>query len=185
MFIHPTNMKKAILLQALLTLLLTNSATAQLPAVTVYVYAQESVKGIKPTTEVAESSSANPTKEIKPSTSSSLAYFAYLTYGGKAKLQVTGIWINGKAYNVKTEPITKTPVTIPQENSQEIILVPATKNKVILISPASLIAKPAKLMGAKKKAVESGRVVVVYIVNGIKYYKAIDKINILETKYLS
>ena len=149
---------------------------AQGPVVKLYAYSQATLKGVNQKDVVAENG-----EDIKVKSKSGLNYLIYLSYNGTSPVKVTGVWINETAYNVKTESIKKTPVEMGNNNdSKTITLVPKTKNKVLLLTPGSVIDNPAKLTGAKKKAVEDGELVVCYTVKGKKYYKAVNKVTVLE-----
>ena len=173
---------KKILFSFLCINLLAASVSAQ--TVKVYAYSQPGLKGVNQKDIVAENG-----QEIKVDPSSSNNYLLYFTYSGTAPIKISGVWLNGKAYNVKTEPIKKTPVELKDDNATEdsktITLVPKTKNKVIQLTLSSKIDNPAKLSGAKKKDVESSELVVSYSVNGKKLYKTVKKITVLKASVSS
>jgi hypothetical protein len=176
-------MKQKILPLLLIALICCSAMFAQ-PAVKIYAYSQVTTGGMKPSDVVTENG-----EKIKAESKSPLSYLLYFTYSGSAPVKITGIWINQKAYNVKTGVIKKTPVTIPEnnaiENSKNITLVPKTKNKVLQLELASPITDPVSLSGDKKKAVKESELVITYTVNGKKYYKAVKKITILKPAFAS
>ena len=171
-------MKQKILPALFITLIFCSALFAQ-PVVKIYAYSQETTPGMKRSDVIEEGG-----EKIKNDAKSPVAYHLYFTYSGSAAVKITGAWINKKAYNVKTDVVKKTPVVIPENNaieqSKNITLVPKTKNKVLQVNLASLMNDAGSLTGAKKKAVEESELVISYMVNGKKYYKAVKKITMLK-----
>lgn len=66
-------------------------------------------------------------------------YWFYLSIPKKEKINVTGLWIDGKQYEIKQDSITDIPVKkiiyTGIEKNDTIIMVPATSNNVLLIYP--------------------------------------------------
>jgi hypothetical protein len=127
-------MKKRMLISFICLLVIITSGFAQVKKV--YAYKQASIPGIIP------SSDENDIKE--PGTKiferkQNYNYWFYLSILKTEKINVTGLWIDGKQYEIKSETISKLPVKkivfTGLDKNDTTIMVPVTSNKVLLIYP--------------------------------------------------
>jgi hypothetical protein len=147
------------------------------PLVKVHAYSQATLAGAKPGGVIEEGGN-----EIKTVPSEKFNYFFYAEYRPQFKFTLTGIWIKGKRYGVKKEPVLTTPVTInadPLEGSAKTTLVPATTHKVIYFYPAGLQATGSKPTAWLKNLLETADLVIKYQWKGKTWYYAVKKINML------
>lgn len=171
---HLIIMKK-LFSAGLIFLIAFGNIKAQTSEIKIYAYSQEVSKGIKPQNEISENG-----QEIKTGSTSSLNYLLYFTNNKKTSVKINEVWINQKAYDFKTEEIIKTPVVIQNAViKEEKELVPATKNKVMLITLTGL-KKDSKPVNTLKSSLKNSELVIFYIINGKKLYKTIKKIEILK-----
>lgn len=106
------------------------------PVKKVYGYKQANIPGILP--DYSEENDIKPTGKTKPK--QNYNYWFYLEFPKTEKINLTGLWIAGIRYDIKTDSITDLPVrkivyTGTQENDTT-IMVPFTKNKIILVHPS-------------------------------------------------
>ena len=139
---------------------------------------QQSVSGGKrPTAAINEKNvagtvAATPRKNL----------WLYLALPAKTVVSVTELYMDGKKYKVKTEKIVKTPVeytdaAIPDE-PKTTVMVPATKQPVVKLTPLSAVAfSPNSTL---RKLLAANEVVVGYTVKGKKYYTALKKLTYLD-----
>jgi hypothetical protein len=102
-------------------------------------------------------------------------YFIYLIHSKNSRVIPVQMWLRGKLYSIKTNPITQTPVEMHDNmipsNPTKITLVPKTEQQVVQLLPiASTISKT--IVG-KDKA-KANEAVVVYKLNG-KFYTVTQK----------
>ena len=89
------------------------------------------------------------------------------------------MWINGEPYSVKMDIISTTPVVHGSETmGNRTELVPATSQKVILLSPAPYTE--TKNIGDVRSIASSNELVLVYRQNGKFYYSALNELTQLE-----
>ncbi|HEX6335179.1 MAG TPA: hypothetical protein VFZ78_13190, partial [Flavisolibacter sp.] len=106
-------------------------------------------------------------------------YFIYMT--GSSRIYPAEMWIHGEPYSVLVEPVS-TPVeyrSSQSENVQPIVLVPATSEKVIRLTPAPAIE--AKLTATGRKLSTDNALVVVYKANGKFHYQVLAELKQLPT----
>jgi hypothetical protein len=157
----------------------TSAAIGQkLPVIKVYAYSQATLKGAKPGGVVEEGGN-----EVKQSSTQNINYYFYIEYRAKEKFSVSSLWINGKSYQVKTDTIRQTPVegnaADASLSSKRKILVPATKNKVLLIIPGTELSNSTKSSSLKKQLLK-GELLIIYKWKGKTYYHTVPKIKVLE-----
>lgn len=106
------------------------------PVKKVYGYKQASIPGILP--NYSEENGIQPPGKTKPK--QNYNYWFYLEFPKTEKINVTGLWIAGIRYDIKTDTITDLPVRkiifTGMEKNDTTIMVPVTKNKIILIYPS-------------------------------------------------
>ena len=138
------------------------SATAQIKPVIkkIYAYRQATVPGIPP----AGNAERKPTYN----------YWIYIETLKSEKISVADIWISGKRFSVKTEPVTKTPVMkinyYAANGTDTVILVPETKYNVMLIYPSEKIKDSS--IGSKYVSglIKKSELVIGYFWKGKKYF---------------
>lgn len=106
------------------------------PVKKVYGYKQASIPGILP--DYSEENDIQPTGKAKPK--QNYNYWFYLEFPKTEKINITGLWISNIRYDIKVDTITQFPVKkiifTGMEKNDTTIMVPATKNKVLLIYPS-------------------------------------------------
>jgi len=120
-------MKKRVFIPAILLAIMISGFTQVKPPVKkLHGYKQASIPGIL------------PTGKTKPK--QSFSYWFYLEIDKTEKINVTGLWIGGIPHDIKAETITGFPVKkivfTGMEKNDTTIMVPFTKNKVMLVYPS-------------------------------------------------
>lgn len=139
------------------------TATAQVKPVIkkIFAYRQATVPGIPP----AGNAERKPTYN----------YWIYIE--NSEKISVADIWISGKRFSVKTEPVTKTPVMKINYNGSSgvdtVTLVPASRYNVMLIYPSGKIKDSS--IGSKYVSglIKKSELVIGYFWKGKKYFAPI------------
>lgn len=143
----------------------------------VHAYKQASLPGIYP---VIVDTKGN---EIQPEYKPSYNYWFYLEIPKSEKIIIADIWIEGKRFSVKSEPITKTPYkkvihtgAIPPDT---VVIVPKTPNRVIFFYPSGSLKD--SMGGSRYLAglVRDNELVIGYFRKGKKYFKAVRMITSL------
>ena len=139
----------------------------------VYAYKQASIPGniIGSGENDIEEKNGTKQKEQKQN----FNYWFYLSIPKKDKVTITGLWIEGRQYEIKSETITNLPVkkivSTGLEKNDTTIMVPAITNKVVLVYPGGV--KPA---GTKLKLAGINELVIRYTWKGGIHYTTIRKI---------
>lgn len=135
---------------------------------TLYAYKQASIPGVRQTTIDLEGNRVHEEKKV------SFNYWFYIELPSEQIISVTDLWIGGKKYKVVSEKIPKTPVLKLNYSGNihpdTIIMVPETKNQVILVYPAG---EPAEPESHSKKIVENIKdkeLVIRYTTKGKRYW---------------
>jgi hypothetical protein len=135
----------------------------------VYAYKQASIPGIIP------ASDENNTK--KSERKQNYNYWFYLSIPKTGKVSVTGLWIDGKQYDLKSETVTNLPVKkivfTGLEKNDTTIMMPATSNKVLLVYPAA--EKPGDSKNGLNFA-RTNELVIRYTSKGKTHYTTVKKI---------
>lgn len=147
------------------------------PSVKLYAYSQVSTPGTVP---AFPSENGNNTSVRMPGE----VYYLYALLSPKYKITISDVWIHGKNYEVTTEKVLKTPVySINQDHPTQPkteILVPATKQQVLFISPVGE-ARDKKINATWfSKMLKSSEVIVSYFYKGKKYFLPLKKIKALQ-----
>jgi hypothetical protein len=147
---------------------------AKPPVKKVHAYKQGSIPGIVPRLNDHTQKS-----ERKPS----FNYWFYLELGQHDKIEITGLWIGGIQSEYKMEIISHLPVNKIISSgatvNDTVTMVPATRNKVILIYPSATTAKNSHNSNYLEKLIAGHELVIRYAGNGKKYYAVAKKIEIL------
>ena len=130
-------MNKKIFIPIFLLVTIVSGFTQVKPPVKkVYGYKQASIPGILP--DFSEENDIHPSGKAKPK--HNYNYWFYLEFLKTEKINITGLWISGIRYELKTDTITELPVRkiifTGMDINDTTIMVPATKNKIILVYPS-------------------------------------------------
>ena len=130
-------MNKKIFIPVFLLIIIVSGFTqAKPPVKKVYGYKQASIPGILP--NYSEENDIQPSGKTKPK--QNYNYWFYLEFPKTEKINITGLWIAGIRHGIKADTITDLPVIkivfTGMEKNDTTIMVPATKNKIILIYPS-------------------------------------------------
>ncbi|HEV8270863.1 MAG TPA: hypothetical protein VGQ04_06115 [Chitinophagaceae bacterium] len=130
-------MKKKVFIPLILLLVLFSSFIQVKPPVKkVYGYKQSSIPGILP--NYSEENDIQPTGKSKPK--QNYNYWFYIEFLKTEKINITGLWVSGIRYDIKSDSITDLPVRkiifTGMEKNDTTVMVPVTKNKIILVYPS-------------------------------------------------
>jgi hypothetical protein len=130
-------MSKKIFIPAFLLIIIASGFKQVKPPVKkVYGYKQASIPGILP--DYSEENDVQPTGKTK--TKQNFNYWFFFEFSKTEKINITGLWISGIRYEIKSETITDLPVRkivfTGMEKNDTTIMVPATKNRVMLVHPS-------------------------------------------------
>ena len=130
-------MKKKVFIPVFLFAIVISGFTqTKKPVKKIYGYKQASIPGIL--TDYTEENDIKPAGKVKPK--QNYNYWFYLEIPKTEKINITGLWISGIRHDIKAEIINDLPVRkivfTGLEKNDTTIMVPATKNKVMLIYPS-------------------------------------------------
>jgi len=130
-------MNKKIFIPVFLLVIIASGFTQVKPPVKkVYGYKQASIPGILP--NYSEENDIQPTGKSKPK--QHYNYWLYLELPKTEKINITGLWISGIRHDIKSDTIADLPVRkiifTGMEKNDTTIMVPVTKNKIILVYPS-------------------------------------------------
>ena len=130
-------MNKKISIPVFLIVIIVSGFTQVKPPVKkVYGYKQASIPGILP--NYSDENDIQPSGKTKPK--QNFNYWFYLEFPKPEKININGLWISGIRHDIKSDTITDLPVRkivfTGMEKNDTTIMVPATKNKIILIYPS-------------------------------------------------
>jgi len=150
-------------------------AQVKSPLKKLYAYKQASVSGVK-------SSVTQENQKVKQS--ETYNYWFYLVFPSSEEMSVTEIWLSGKKFSVKSEPVKELPVkkinyTDPSGKSA-VIMVPFTKNAVLLTYPAAEANDPGAVSKYFSALLNTHELVITYYWRTKKFYKVAKKITVLE-----
>ena len=128
--------KKTVIPVFLLIIVASGFTQVKPPVRKVYGYKQASIPGILPNysqeNDITASGKAKPRQNYN--------YWFYLEFQKTEKISITGLWISGIRHDIKADTITDLPVRkiifTGLEKNDTTIMVPATKNKIILVYPS-------------------------------------------------
>ncbi len=146
----------------------------------VYAYAQPVVSGVSPQGIIDETG-----KEVKPQQRARFNHYFYIQHSRcKKNVEPVAIWMDGRAWQVKYEPVDSTPVYITDVkfpvNPEKVILVPKTRKKVlsVQIDYERPVETPAS--ASLQKIINDSAIVFEYTINGKTKYKSLKKLMLLE-----
>ena len=171
-------MKKKIILVFFPGLLfLITVVTQGQPSLKVYGYKQASISG------VAKNRSGGETSQAK-SEEQTFNYWFYIKTSKSVALDILDLWISGKRFNPKTEPVTELPVKktnyTAAAGNETRVLVPFTKGKILLSYPAGLNNGPAQISKYLSNLVSGNELVISYSYKEKRYYKILKILTVLE-----
>jgi hypothetical protein len=128
--------KKIFILIFLSSIIVSGFTQAKPPVKKVYGYKQASIAGILP--NYSEENDIQPSGKTKRK--QNYNYWFYLEFPKTEKINITGLWISGIRHDIKTDTITDLPIRkvifTGMEKNDTTIMVPLTKNKIILVYPS-------------------------------------------------
>jgi hypothetical protein len=128
--------KKIFIPVFLLIVIVSGFTQSKSPVKKIYGYKQRSIPGILP--NYSEENNIQPSGKTK--SKQNYNYWFYLEFPKTEKINLTGLWISGIRYDIKTDTITDLPVRkiifTGLEKNDTTIMVPVTKNKIILVYPS-------------------------------------------------
>ena len=141
----------------------------------VYAYKQASIPGTIIGSDETDIKEENGDK--KTGRKQNFNYWFYLSVPGKNKIAITGLWIDRRQHEIKSEPVTDLPVRkiiyTGLEKNDTIIMAPVTVNKTILVYPGSIRNNDSKYALSLAKTNE---LVIRYSWKGKTYFTTIRKI---------
>ena len=166
-------MKKDLLIPFIFLFVIPIGGLAQVKKV--YAYKQASIPGILPASDENDIKGNDGTKRAERK--QNYNYWFYLSIPKTEKITVTGLWIDGKQYDLKSETITNLPVKkivfTGLEKNDTTIMAPATTNKVILVYP---VAEKPGLSKYALKFTRTNELVIRYTSKAKTHYTTIKKI---------
>jgi len=128
--------KKIFIPVFLLVIIVSGFIQVKPPVKKVYGYKQASIPGILP--NYSDENDIQPSGKTKHK--QNYNYWFYLEFPKTEKINITGLWIAGIRHDIKADTITDLPVRkivfTGMEKNDTTIMVPVTKNKIILIYPS-------------------------------------------------
>jgi len=135
--LHLDYMKKNLLISFISLFVIIASGCAQVKKV--YAYKQASIPGIIPASDENDIRENNDSK--KTEWKQNYNYWFYLSIPKTGSITVTGLWIDGTQYDLKSETVNNLPVKkivfTGLEKNDTTIMVPVTGNKIVLVYPQS------------------------------------------------
>lgn len=166
----------------LILLLLSGLVSSAQPALSLRAYKQAVAPGTVP---VGVSENSSPGAEVRKRIAT--RYYLYLSHSPKTAIQPQRLWIGKKAYMVEVEPVAKTPVEHVNRNIPArpvtTVLVPRSSQKVVRLKPGAA-TEAAPLPASARSLIETSELVVSYTWKGKTYYKALDKITVLDPEMM-
>ena len=166
-------MKIKVLIPSICLFIVSVSINAQVKKV--YAYKQASIPGIVPASDENDIKEKNDPK--KTERKQNYNYWFYLSVPKTEKVTVTGLWIDGKQYDLKSETVNNLPVKkivfTGLEKNDTTIMVPVTGNKVVLVYPVA--ERPSDSKYALNFA-RTNELVIRYISKGKTHYTTVKKI---------
>lgn len=166
----------------LVLLLMSGLVCGAQPALSLRAYKQAVAPGTVPA-GVSENSS--PGAEVRKRIAT--RYYLYLSYSPRTTIQPQRVWIGKKAYTLEVEPVVKTPVEHVNRNIPShpvtTVLIPRTSRKVVRLKPGTA-TDAAPLPASARNLIDTSELVVSYTWKGKTYYKALDKITVLDPQMM-
>lgn len=168
-------MKRSFLIFSIFLFLTSSFGFIQVkpPVRKLHGYKQASIPGIQPNyTEENDNTEREPKRHYN--------YWFYLEMTGAAKIDIKGLWISGIAHDIKTETIDRLPVKkiiyTGSDKNDTILMVPFTKNKVLLAYPKGISKDTVIRSKYIRTITSSNEVVICYSWKNKIYYSPIKKL---------
>lgn len=169
-------LKRIFILAFSLNIIVACFAQVITPVKRSYGYKQASIPGIIPRYE--ENSDIQPTAKPKPK--QNYNYWFYLEFSKTEKINLTGLWISGVQHDIKTEIINELPVKkiifTGLDNNDTTIMVPVTKNKVVLVYPSGETTNKKTNSKYIKQLTTKNELVIRYLWKKQTHYTTIKKL---------
>lgn len=168
-------MKRSFLIFSIFLFLTSSFGFIQVkpPVRKLHGYKQASIPGIQPNyTEENDNAEREPKRHYN--------YWFYLEILKTEKINIKGLWISGIAHDIKTETVEQLPVKkiiyTGSEKNDTTLMVPVTRNKVILVYPAG-ISKDTVIRSKYIRTITgSNELVICYSWKNKIYYSSIKKL---------
>ena len=174
-------MKNTFFIPIFFSIILISGFTQKKPPVKkVYAYKQASIPGILP-----DHSEENDIKEKdgakKVERKQNYNYWFYLEMPKAEKINITGLWISGIRHDIKAEIMIDLPVRkiifTGLDKNDTTIMVPVTKNKIILVYPSGESKVESKVIPHQVfSPIRENELVVSYTSKGKFFYTSIKTI---------
>lgn len=165
--------KRIFILAFFLTIIVSCFAQVKIPVKRSYGYKQASIPGIIPRHE--ETSDIQPTSKTKPK--QTYNYWFYLEIFKTEKIDIKGLWISGVQHDIKTETINDLPVRkiifTGLDKNDTTIMVPVTKNKVMLVYPSGETTNKKTNSNYVKQLTSKNELVIRYLWKNKTHYAII------------
>lgn len=170
-------MLKRIFILAFFSIIIVSCfAQAKTPVKRSYGYKQATIPGIIPRYE--ENSGIQPIAKSKPK--QTFNYWFYLEISKTEKIDITGLWISGIQHDIKIETINDLPVRkiifTGLDKNDTTIMVPVTKNKVVLVYPSGETTNKKSNSSYIKQLTSKNDLVIRYLWKNQTYYSTIKKL---------
>lgn len=166
------NKKNYIPISIILFVIVSGFVQIKPPVKKIYAYKQASIPGILPI-HLEEKDAVK-----RPERKQNYNYWFYMEMPGTEKIIITGLWISGIRNDIKEEIVDDLPVKkiifTGVEKNDTTVMVPLTRNKIILVYPSG---------GSKKTTAEyalnltkTNELVISYTSKGKTYYTSVKRI---------
>lgn len=146
------------------------------PVKKLHAFKQASIPGIVPRLPENEN---KPKEERKPDYN----YWFYLEVQKKKNIRITGLWINGVCFDIKTDSIQNLPVKkiiyTGATGNDTLTLAPETRHRVILVYPAALANQSITVTKKTEELINRNELVIRYTCKGKIYYAKVKTIRLL------
>ena len=172
--------KKALIPVMLFAIILSGFIQVKPPVKKTYGYKQASIPGILPS--YPEETDIQP---VKTRPKQNYNYWFYLELPRSEKIKMTGLWISGIQHDIKADTIADLSVRKININGlgkiDTIIMVPVTKNNVILVYPSGESKNTPKIDSKyTRQLISSNELVIRYLWKNQTYYSTIKKLKELD-----
>jgi hypothetical protein len=166
-------MKKNFIHCVLAILFFSAGFTAVQPVKKIRGYKQASIPGIIPSFEDNERLKQTARKQ-------QYNYWFYLEFSKTEIIKPDGLWIGELKYDLKVEEVKELPVKkiilTGAEKNDTVMMVPATKNKVLLVYPAGLVRDTTMHSKYIVNLAATNELVISYRADGRKYFTVLKKL---------
>lgn len=144
------------------------------PVKKVYAYKQTSIPGILPIHSEENNTKDKDAVKKQPGRNQHYNYWFYMEMPRTEKIIITGLWISGIRYDLKEEVINDLPVKkiifTGVEKNDTTVMVPVTRNKIVLIYPSGEAKKTLANSKYVSNLARTNELVISYTSKGKTYY---------------